>query len=182
MPGLPQITQYHMLKSRRYILTHDTEKKSQLWSLDTLKPAHDWTGVKFDIVKEQVAKYDNYLNRAGLITPNVDLGVLKVSIDMNKWDKSIIDDRDSNVLTKMGLEEPKEGLKRGQEICLGSQLIKNAFRGLPASVVRAQESDIKKALGANCTDYEKILAEEKKKIPEDKGSNFFFAFEDASNQ
>jgi hypothetical protein len=42
LKGEAQIFAYHMFKSRRHFLTHNTHKKIQLWSLDQLRSEKEW--------------------------------------------------------------------------------------------------------------------------------------------
>jgi len=54
LKGEAQVTAYHMLKSRRHFLTHNTDKKVQLWSLDELRCEKEWRGAAFQEIKENL--------------------------------------------------------------------------------------------------------------------------------
>lgn len=40
--GLPWITEYYVLKNKRYILTHSSDKQVQLWSTESGKVVKTW--------------------------------------------------------------------------------------------------------------------------------------------
>jgi hypothetical protein len=40
--GLPWITDYHVLNNKRYILTQNSIKRPQLWSVESGKPVKEW--------------------------------------------------------------------------------------------------------------------------------------------
>jgi hypothetical protein len=52
---LPWITDYHLLKNKRYILTNNSEKKIHLWSLDSLSVVKQWTQKTFAQVQKVIA-------------------------------------------------------------------------------------------------------------------------------
>ena len=54
--GLPQITEYHILKNKRYILTNSTDPQiaANLWSLETGKIVKTWKNEKYENVKQFV--------------------------------------------------------------------------------------------------------------------------------
>ena len=61
--GLPWITEYSVLKNKRYILTNsqgpDTDKKVQLWSMETGTVVKTWKQKTFQQVQKIIAEeYD----------------------------------------------------------------------------------------------------------------------------
>jgi hypothetical protein len=47
LQGLPWITEYHMLKNKRYIITNNSQGLSQLWSIDQCKLIKSYQSKKF---------------------------------------------------------------------------------------------------------------------------------------
>ena len=142
-----------MLKSRRYFLTHDTDKNSFLYSLDDGLMKKKWQGVQFSEIKENMQQFDKYLNKVGAITPNIDLGVLKVSLDLSKWSQCTVEEEASNVLKPMGLEEPvdSKGVTN-----IGLNMIKMCFKGVCPALAEREKEDVKSKLGNNYKDYLKL--------------------------
>ena len=65
--GLPWITDFHILKNKRYILTNSTEgdKKQQLWSMETGQVVKTWQQKTFQqVVKIMNDEYDLQTNNA----------------------------------------------------------------------------------------------------------------------
>lgn len=62
--GLPQITEYHILKNKRYILTksNDTQSPIELWSLDSGQPIQSW------------GKQEKYESVKSFVNENFDIG------------------------------------------------------------------------------------------------------------
>lgn len=62
--GLPQITDYHTLKNKRYILTKSNDKETpiQLWSLDNGQPIQSW------------GKQEKFENVKSFLSENYDIG------------------------------------------------------------------------------------------------------------
>ena len=43
LKGLPEINEYHLMNNKRYVLTNNSEKKVQLWEVDSGKVVHEFT-------------------------------------------------------------------------------------------------------------------------------------------
>ncbi|CDW87994.1 UNKNOWN [Stylonychia lemnae] len=123
--GLPWITEYHILKNKRYILTNTSEndKVVNLWSLENGKIIKTWTQKTFQQVISIVSKqYDlNLTTGSGSsssfkkpdIIPqqwfscDIKLGSVTIHLDEDNWLKGNVIDNETNV-EKMLLERNSE--------------------------------------------------------------------------
>lgn len=59
LEGLPWITEYHILKNKRYIITNNSLNQPQLWSIDSCKLVKSYRGKNFEQVKQMMdERYD----------------------------------------------------------------------------------------------------------------------------
>lgn len=48
LEGLPWITEYHILKNKRYIITNNSINQPQLWNIDSCKLVKSYRGKNFE--------------------------------------------------------------------------------------------------------------------------------------
>lgn len=59
LEGLPWITEYHMLKNKRYIITKNSQNLCQVWNIDQAKLIKTYQSKSFDqVVKMMDSRYD----------------------------------------------------------------------------------------------------------------------------
>lgn len=141
-----------MMKSRRYILTQDADKKSKLWSLESGTCVKDFGADAPNEAKAKVDRFDNYLNRNGWVNFNVNLGVLAANIDLPKWNNILIEDGacrapESLVGPHCSKADPKSQLSLGR--CVADKCFKN----LDEELLNMQKDNLKTQLGFNFQDY-----------------------------
>ena len=145
--GLPELTEYHLMNNKRYILTNDSEKKVKLWELETGKCVHKFSE-PFNAVKQLLSEKFDLIGSKQNPIPNtwmsidLRLGVsnitkianglqsLTIQLEEDKWIKGIVNKQLSDVVSKLeSKEENKDNqiLVEGPPSNLGLNLIHRVF-------------------------------------------------------
>ena len=54
LEGLPWITEYHMMKNKRYVVTDNSQGQPQIWSIDHAKLVKTYSAKNFEQVKKMM--------------------------------------------------------------------------------------------------------------------------------
>jgi len=102
LQGLPSITEYHILRNKRYIVTNNSVGKPQLWNLEKGKLIKTYNSKSFEDLKTSIAtKYDLQDNQTpfpmGWFSVDIKLGCLTLHLDEENWNKCTVSEMATNV-------------------------------------------------------------------------------------
>lgn len=90
LQGLAQITEYHILNNKRYIITNNSAGVSQLWNIDQCKLVKSYQAKSFNQVKHMMeSKYDlgpeNTPYPYSWFSVDIKLGCLTIHLNEDNW-------------------------------------------------------------------------------------------------
>lgn len=90
LEGLPWITEYHMLKNKRYIITNNSLGSAQVWNVDQCKLIKTYQSKSFQqVIQLMDTRYDLQPNQTpypfSWFSIDIKLGCLSIHLDEDNW-------------------------------------------------------------------------------------------------
>jgi hypothetical protein len=175
---MPWITDYHMLKNKRYIITKNSHHLCQVWNVDEAKLVKTYQSKSFDqVVKMMDSRYDLQPNQTpypySWFAVDIKLGCLTIHLDEDNWSKCNVSEMMTNVELMMSSHIMDQGSKinydiEEKQINLGRKLVYQMFTQLMKDLNLCEHETAKDQLGDNFKDFKFLynyhMAEIKKHI------------------
>ena len=102
LQGLPWLTDYHILRNKRYVITNNSQGIPQIWNMETGKLIKTYRSKSFAQAKKMIAdKYDLKDDQTPFpyswFSLDLKLGCLTIHLDEETWHKCQVSDLQTNV-------------------------------------------------------------------------------------
>lgn len=140
LEGLPWITDYHILKNKRYIITKNSNNLCQIWNVDEGRLVKSYHSKSFEqLLRIMETRHDLQPNQTPFppswFSVDIKIGCLSIHLDDDNWNKCSVSEMSTNVELMIGNHLMDQGSKvnydiEEKQINLGRKLVLQEFTSI----------------------------------------------------